>query len=87
MIIPDKKKKFKQENFRTYSDLRSWMQENQFKNLGYVMEEPWKEFFIEKWEKDNLIAFSMNITDLHDFTHLPIELMEKPYQVDIAYKS
>lgn len=86
MLIPDKSKKIQQENFKSYSELRDWMHQNGFKNKGYVLEEPWKEFFVERWEKDTLFALSMNITDLYDFMTLSLELMNKPFQVDIAQK-
>lgn len=84
MFIPDKTKKIQQENFCSYEDLRSWMYSNHFKSRGYVLEEPWKEFFVERWEKDGLMAFSMNVLDLYSFNSLPIDIVKKPYQVDIA---
>ena len=84
MFIPDKTKKIQQENFRTYQDLRAWMCKNRFHNTGYVLDEPWKEFFVERWEKEGLVALSMNVLDVRDFNTLPYEILEKPYQVDIA---
>ena len=83
-LIPDKTKKIQQENFRTYRDMRDWMGQNRFRNKGYVLEEPWKNFFVERWEKDGLVAFTMNILDVRSFDTLPLEIVEKPYQVDIA---
>lgn len=83
-LIPDKTKKVQQENFKSYKDLREWMHQNRFKNKGYVLEEPWKEFFVERWEKDGFTALTMNVLDVRPFNTLPHEIVEKPWQVDIA---
>ena len=83
-LILDKTKKIQQENFRSYQDLREWMSQNRFKNKGYVLEEPWKDYFVERWEKDGLVAMTVNISFLPDFFNQPLNIMEKPYQVDIA---
>ena len=83
-LLPDKTKKIQQENFRTYRDLRDWMSNNGFKNKGYVLEEPWRDLFVERWEKNNLIALSLDLTFLPDFTKIPLLLLQKPYQIDIA---
>jgi len=84
MNIPNKENKIQQENFRTYSDLRVWLSNNGYKNTGYCLLPPWKEFFVEKWEKNDLVALSMNILDFPRWYALPLSLLEKPYQVDIA---
>lgn len=84
MLLPDKTKKIQQENFRTYRDMRDWMSHNGFKNKGYVMDEPWRDFFVERWEKGELIALSVNIIYLPNHMEQPIHILEKPYQVDIA---
>lgn len=84
MTIPNKENKIQQENFRTYSDLRIWLSNNGYKNTGYVLVEPWKEFFVERWEKNDLIAFSMNVLDMPKWDTLPLSTLNKPYQVDIA---
>jgi hypothetical protein len=83
-LIPDKTKKIQQENFRSYADMREWMSRNRFKNQGCVLEEPWKDFFVERWEKEGQVALTMNISFLPNFMEQPISIMEKPYQVDIA---
>ena len=83
-FIPDKTKKIQQENFFTYREMRDWMSNNGFKNKGYVMEEPWQEYFVERWEKNDLVAFSLNLVYLPDFTKIPLASLEKSYQVDIA---
>lgn len=83
-FIPDKTKKIQQENFLTYREMRDWMSNNGFKNKGYVLEEPWRDCFVERWEKNDLVALSLNVTYLPDFTKIPLASLEKPYQVDIA---
>lgn len=84
MNLPDKSKKVQQENFSSYQELRSWLSSNGYKNKGYVLEEPWREFFVERWEKEGYIALSMDITDLPNFMSLPLKVLDKPFQVDIA---
>jgi len=84
MFISDKTKKIQQENFPTYADLRTWMSRNGFQNKGYVLDEPWKEFFVERWEKSGQVALSMNILGISSFYTLPLKMVENPYQVDIA---
>ena len=83
-FIPDKTKKIQQENFLTYRDMRNWMSNNGFKNKGYVLEEPWRDLFVERWEKNDLVALSLNLVYLPDFTKIPLDSLDKPYQVDIA---
>lgn len=82
--IPDKTKKIQQENFSSYREMRDWMSNNGFKLKGYVLEEPWKDLFVERWEKNDLVALSLDLTFLPDFTRIPLLLLQKPYQVDIA---
>lgn len=82
--IPDKAKKIQQENFSSYREMRDWMSNNGFKLKGYVLEEPWRDLFVERWEKNDLVALSLDLTFLPDFTKIPLLLLQKPYQVDIA---
>lgn len=82
MNLPDKTKKFEQHNFRSHADATSWLRRNGFKQNGYVTEEPWITFFVERWEKENLLALKMDISPF--FMTLPVGALEKPYQVDIA---
>lgn len=82
LSLPNKDKKIEQHNFRTYAETRSWLQRNGYQNKGYLTKEPWAIFFVERWEKEGLIALAM---DIHPFImNLPINAMDKPWQVDIA---
>lgn len=84
MNIPLPSEKIDQHNFKDYKDLRLWLYQNNFKSKGMVMEEPWKEYFVERFEKEGFVALTMNITYLPQNFSLPFELWDKPFQVDIA---
>lgn len=86
MNIPTKDKKVDQHNFPSYKDSREWLHRNNFKSKGMVLEEPWKELFVERFEKEGFIALTMDITYLiqSDKLQLSIDQYHKPYQVDIA---
>lgn len=86
MNLPTKDKKVEQHNFPSYRDSREWLHRNNFKSKGMVMEEPWKEFFVERFEKEGFIALAMDITYMPqgDKLQLSIDQYEKPYQIDIA---
>ena len=86
MNIPLPTQKVDQQNFASYKDSREWLHRNNFKYKGMVMELPWKDYFVERFEKDGFVALAMNVTY---FPHgnslsLPLGLYEKPYQIDIA---
>jgi len=84
MIIPNKEQKIQQENFKSYSEMRDWLSNNGYKNAGYITEEPWSELFVERWEKNDLIAFSLNLFYFPKWETLPLCTLDKPYQLDIA---
>lgn len=86
MNLPLPSKKIEQYNFASYTDARGWLQRNGFKSKGMVLDEPWKEFFVERWEKEGFVALTLNITYLpvgHGLS-LPLDYYKTPYQIDIA---
>lgn len=84
MNIPDKTKKVSQHNFKTYRDSRNWLHQNNFKSKGMVLDEPWKEYFVERFEKEGFVALAMNVTYLPNALSLPVDILDKPFQVDVA---
>lgn len=80
-ILPPKENKIEQHNFKQYREAQDWLRSNRFKFKGYVDDER-KEFFVERWEKDGLVALTMDITPF--WNKLPLEILDKPYQIDIA---
>lgn len=82
MDLPNKDKKLEQHNFAKSQEADSWLRRNGFIQNGYIDQEPWTIFFVERWEKDGLIALKMNISPF--CMSLPLGAMDKPYQVDIA---
>ncbi len=86
MKLPLPNKKVEQHNFAFYADARAWLQINGFSPTGMVLDEPWKEYFVERWEKDGFIALTLNVSFLpmgHSLS-LPLDYYKKPYQIDIA---
>lgn len=86
MEFPNVKNKIQQLNFDTYAKSREWLSNNGYKSVGMVLDEPWKEYFVERWEKEGLVALTMNVIYLPAQWHmkLPIKILENPYQIDIA---
>jgi len=86
MNLPLPTQKTAQVNFKSYKDSREWLHRNNFKSKGMVLENPWAEYFVERFEKEGFIALAMNITYLPiaNTLSLPLGLYEKPYQIDIA---
>ncbi len=86
MNLPTKDKKVDQHNFPSYRESRAWLHNNNFKSKGMVLEEPWKEFFVECFVKEGFIALAMDVTYMPQTQSLslPFALYEKPYQIDIA---
>ncbi|MEK6883339.1 MAG: hypothetical protein AABY22_27170 [Nanoarchaeota archaeon] len=89
MELPNKDKKVDQKNFTSYRESRDWLQRNGFKSVGMVLDEPWKEYFVERWEKEGFVALTVNILYLPkgESLSLPLLSYEKPYQIDIALSS
>ena len=88
MNLPGKDKKVDQHNFPSYRESREWLYRNNFKSKGMVLEEPWSELFVERFEKDGFVALAMNITYISQSIKLQLSFdqYEKPYQIDIATK-
>lgn len=86
VTLPLPSAKVDQHNFKSYKDSRDWLYKNNFKSKGMVLEEPWKEYFVEMFVKEGFVALTLNITYL-PFGHslsLPLGIYDKPYQIDIA---
>ncbi|MDO8260660.1 MAG: hypothetical protein Q7T50_04155 [Candidatus Magasanikbacteria bacterium] len=86
MNIPTKDKKVEQHNFPSYRDSREWLHRNHFKSKGMVLEEPWKEFFVECFVKEGFVALTMDVSYMpqSESLSLPLALYKNPYQIDIA---
>jgi len=81
-LIPDKTKKSQQHNFKTEPEARLFLRCSGYTCEGYLTEEPWASFFVEKWTRPNHVALIMNITCF--WMTLPIQALNEPWQVDIA---
>lgn len=81
-LIPDKTKKIGQFNFKTEPEARTFLKCSGYECHGYLTEEPWASFYVEKWTTRNHVALIMNISCF--WMSLPIQALDKPWQVDIA---
>lgn len=82
MELPDKTKKIDQQNFKQHLEANTWLRRNGFTYDGYLLDEPWRSFFIERWIKEGYVALKMDISPF--VFSLPIGAMDKPWQVDVA---
>lgn len=84
VALPPKENKTEQHNFKESSDADSYLRRKGFKRTGYLLEPPYDMFFVERWDKDGLVALKMDIMPFVFSRNLPYEIIVNHYQVDIA---